>query len=46
MGSVAPWHMGSSGPGTELVSPALAGGLLTVGPPGRADTTERKHKKW
>jgi len=26
------------GPGMELVSPAVAGGFLTTGPPGKSDT--------
>ena len=33
-GLVAPWHVGSSWTGIEPVSPALAGGFLTTGPPG------------
>ena len=32
MGLVAPRHVGSSGPGIELGSPALAGRLLTTDP--------------
>ena len=31
----APQHVGLPGPGVELVSPALAGGFLTTGPPGK-----------
>ena len=30
--------MGSSGTGIEPVSPALAGGFLTAGPPGKSNT--------
>ena len=37
-GLVAPWHVGSSGTGIEPVSPALAGGFLTTGPPGKSNT--------
>ena len=32
---VALRHVGSSGPGLESVSPALAGGFLTTAPPGK-----------
>ena len=31
----APRHVGLPGPGVEPVSPALAGGFLTTGPPGK-----------
>ena len=31
-----PWHVGSSRPGTERTSPALAGGFLTTRPPGKS----------
>ena len=34
-GLVAPRHSGSSGPGLEPVSPALAGRFLTTAPPGK-----------
>ena len=34
-GLVAPWHMGSSGPGIEPMYPALAGGFIITGPPGK-----------
>ena len=34
-GLVAPRHVGSSRPGLEPVSPALAGGFLTTAPPGK-----------
>ena len=36
MGLVALWQVGSSGPGLEPVSPALAGGFLTTVPPGKS----------
>ena len=35
MGSVAPWHVGSSWIGHRPVSPALAGGFFTTEPPGK-----------
>ena len=35
MGLVAPQHVGSSAPGLEPVSTALAGGFLTTAPPGK-----------
>ena len=34
-GLAAPRHMGSSGPGIEPMYPALVGGFLTTGPPGK-----------
>ena len=36
MDLVALPHVGSSGPGLEPVSPALAGGFLTTAPPGKS----------
>ena len=36
MGLVAPWHVGSSGPGVEPMSPTVAGGFLATGPPGKS----------
>ena len=36
MGLVAGWHVESSGPGVEPMSPALAGGFLTTGLPGKS----------
>ena len=36
MGLVALQHVGSSGPGIEPLSPALAGEFLTMGLPGRS----------
>ena len=35
-GLVAPWHVGSSRTRIEPVFPALAGGLLITGPPGKS----------
>ena len=32
----APWHVESSGSGIEPVFPALAGGFLTIGSPGKS----------
>ena len=36
--------MGSSGPGIKLVSPALAGGFWTTGPPGKSPVYFKKKK--
>ena len=33
---VVSWHVESSGPGMELLSPASAGRVLTTGPPGKS----------
>ena len=35
MGLVALWHVGSLGAGIKPMSPALAGGFSTIGPPGK-----------
>ena len=35
MGLVASWHWDLPRPGTEPMSPVLAGGFLTTGPPGK-----------
>lgn len=35
---VAPRHVGSSGPGIEPPSPALAGGVLATGPRGKSQS--------
>ena len=36
MGLVAPQPVGRPGPGLEPMSPASAGGFLTIAPPGRS----------
>ena len=36
------WHVALPGPGIEPVSPALAGGFLTTGPPGKSSHTVLK----
>ena len=40
MGLVAPWPVGSSGPGIEPVSPALTGRFFTTEPPGMPCNSE------
>ena len=39
VGSVTPRHEGLPGPGVEPVSPALAGGFFTPGPPAFLDVS-------
>ena len=41
-GSVVERHLSRPGPGIELVSPALQGGFLTAGPPGKPLTVDLK----
>ena len=45
MGSFAPWHVGSSGPGIEPMFPVLAGEFLTTRPPGTPNTCFLKDKR-
>ena len=40
LGLGAPRHWDHPGPGIELMSPALAGGFLTTGPPGKFKKSE------